>query len=530
MLEFRHFLASVGYVTMRGTARGKRMFPQAPGSLTFCTHGSGILLLYLAIWSVLLFSLEVNAAVFRVTSEVDSTQPQSLRGAILEANRLGGANFILMEARTNLLSLRGADTGDGRSGELVIATGRMALVGAVAGVTVRWEGFPSRIIHILPGAYVTLRDVTIAGGCSTTGLGPDGPPGGGLLNEGSLLLRDCVISDNVAGAGGFGYGGGGGGIYNAGNLVMQRCLVCENTAGASAFFAGGSGGGIYNSSLGFAVILGSIFKGNVAGSGGVDFSGFGGDGGAGGAIYNLGAMAMSGCTLKGNLAGRGADGTYPDPFGILDPASDGGASGNGAGVYNAGRLRIVHSTIDGNRCPDGGNGGSLGTGGQGAAGGNGGGIYNVGVVSLESSLITSNSCGNGGVGGYGCGRGGGGDGGDGGSGGGIYNTQDASVTITACTITSNAAGSGGDAGNGEVIGISAVPSSGGTGGSGGGLLNAPGGSAKLFGRTLVTGNSAGQGGQPGSVLILFAPQTTNLVGSAGADGVWPDIFGSVFRR
>jgi hypothetical protein len=475
-----------------------------------------------------------SAAILTVTSGTDSTEPHSLRGAILEANRRGGNNIILILVRTNLLSIQGADENEGRTGDLDITGGRLTIIAARGThATIDATGLGDRVFHILPRARAKFYHLIITGGASlgyasTAPPSPDGEPGGGILNEGSLLLEQCTIVGNTAGQGALGFAGNGGGIYNAGRLVLNRCLVAGNDAGTGANLCGGDGGGIYNADPATTVAISTILARNSAGSGGLDEGGFGGDGGDGGGIFNIGAMLLSQCAVAHNAGGKGADGQFPGVTGIDGLASSGGASGNGAGVYNAGRLRAVLSTISNNSCRNGGNGGSLGIGGRAGPGGSGAGLYNAGSAIAKSSQINSNSCGDGGHGGYGS-VADGGDGGAGGNGGGIYNTEAALLTLTACAVTFNTGGSGGNGGNGKTyfVSVSGTAASGGAGGSGGGIFNGTNGTAILAGHTLVSRNSAGMGGQPGSFLIVGV---TNIIGTTGANGTGPDLSGAFTER
>ena len=153
-----------------------------------------------------------------------------------------------------------------------------------------------------------------------------------------------------------------------------------------------------------------------------------------------------------------------------------------------------------------------------AATSDGGGIRMVGTLTLNRVVVTDNHAGDGGQGGIaqtasaGAGSDGhasiGGEGGDGGHGGGIAN-ENGHLDVVDSRITSNTAGDGGkggDAGQGgkgadpNFSGGNSIGGLGGDGGSGGGIFESNdccGGHVSLT-RTLVSGNSAGDGGAGGA--------------------------------
>src|SRR5699024_8469657 len=92
-----------------------------------------------------------------------------------------------------------------------------------------------------------------ASGDGSNANGGLGGLGGGIDNEfgASLTVRTSTVRDNVAtgGAGGFFGGGGGGGlgggIYNEGTLLLDRSTLATNLAnGGGSFGTGGGGGGL----------------------------------------------------------------------------------------------------------------------------------------------------------------------------------------------------------------------------------------------------------------------------------------------
>ena len=80
------------------------------------------------------------------------------------------------------------------------------------------EESSDRVLHISPGVSVTLRDLSIRYGH------PSASPyaGGGIWNEGDLMLIDTLVTENLA--------GDGGGILNRGRLTIYGGGVIDNIA------------------------------------------------------------------------------------------------------------------------------------------------------------------------------------------------------------------------------------------------------------------------------------------------------------
>ena len=150
-------------------------------------------------------------------------------------------------------------------------------------------------------------------GVSTAGFG------GGINNQGILVLTDSTVSGNSTGNGGIGpvgagngaNGGFGGGIRNTGTLTATNSTVSGNSTGnggtrngSGTGGSGGSGGGITNE-LGTISLTNITVSGNTTGTGG---NGAGGDGGGIINYVDTSTFTMSGVILSGNSAsGSGPD-------------------------------------------------------------------------------------------------------------------------------------------------------------------------------------------------------------------------------
>ena len=346
---------------------------------------------------LLLFSLQAQGRIYVITNTNDTTKMTSLRSAIIDANRQGGNNTIILgqqrQQMTYRLTLSGADEDAARTGDLDVTRGNLTIIGVGSNVTVDATGLGDRVFQVFPRASLTLANLTVTGGAAP-GNGDSylvsGESGGAIFNAGILSLEHCIITNNSSG-GGYSSEGDGGGIYNLGAMTMNDCIVAGNSAGTGADAAtGGNGGGIKND--GNCHLTGCVLFENQSGAGGQhDLFGFAGSGGDGGGVYNSGTLTACKCIISGNSTGLGADGGVPgiSPIGV--PASPGGEGGNGAGIYNVGSLRLQFSTISGNTNGNGGNGG------EGGSGGNGAGIYNAAELLLDTCTVSGNSSGNGGA-------------------------------------------------------------------------------------------------------------------------------------
>jgi hypothetical protein len=221
----------------------------------------------------------------------------------------------------------------------------------------------------------------------------------------------------------------------------------------------------------------------------------------GGAVYNQGALMLSGVTVQNNMAqgANGANGTKHNPSG--QP----GAPAFGGGIFSAGTaLTLENGTVIQNNEALGGNGGNA-PGGPGGDGGNaqGGGVFvSAGTVTFTSTTLGSNlaQSGSGGTG-----RSGGSAGY--GYGGGLAISA-GTVNLTSVMVNSNhvdigkgiptnAVGGGIYIGSGTVTlsndtvqSNTATPASG--GGSGGGIKIS--GGTVLLSNDTVQSNTAGLGG------------------------------------
>lgn len=220
----------------------------------------------------------------------------------------------------------------GTYGETLSIGKNLTLVGTDPATTILDGLGLGTILHVLPGASVTVDGIGFRNGSATN------DQGGAIKNEGQLTLNDCVLGDCIAGSGG--------GLANLQFAMIEYCSISNNQAI-------GSGGGIFNGQQATLEIINSMVSSNTAANG------------AG--VFTSGNLFATNCAAVGNLA-SGAFGT---------------SDGNGAGLQClGGQTWLVNSTISGNQAlaytlsPGGGAGGGLRL--------DGGALY------LMSSTVSSN--------------------------------------------------------------------------------------------------------------------------------------------
>lgn len=149
--------------------------------------------------------------------------------------------------------------------------------------------------------------------------------GGGLTNNGQLMLERVAFSENHADT-------LGGGIYNQFDQLDGRMVALEGNA------AGSSGGGLYNWDPGTVNLRQSAFSGNESG-------------GFGAALYNSGQFALQQGSMTDNSAADGPGAIYQSEatamLELINVTISGNRSQTGyAAVFSIpGGLRIASSTI-----------------------------------------------------------------------------------------------------------------------------------------------------------------------------------------
>ncbi len=228
-------------------------------------------------------SLPLPNSTYIVTNTNDSGVG-SLRDAITQARASAGADTINITA-TGVIVL---------STWLPNITDTLTIHGPGASLLTISGNNTVNVMSVVGGGTLHLSDVTIANGGNTN-------YGGGIYNEGTLLITNTTFYSNAASfdGGGIMNGGGklivtnstlysntagyGGGIYNNGPLTVTNSTFYSNTSSVSA------GGGIYNQLGNTAIISNSTFYSNTATT-------------AGGGIHNEGTLTVTNGTIANNTA------------------------------------------------------------------------------------------------------------------------------------------------------------------------------------------------------------------------------------
>ena len=217
-----------------------------------------------------------------------------------------------------------------------------------------------RLLITQTNSHLTLSDVTIKNGCALDYVANDGKNGGGIYNEGTLILNNSLITLNKAIR-------VGGGIYNAdySTITVTGSTFTHN--------AGISGGGIFSDRDNQVTINDSTFSYNSA-------YGDCNCGGGGISIYYGGDVSITNSIFTNNFADGFGGGIENDgsTLTLVDSiVSDNTSFASGGGIYQYGYFTssILRTTIDNNYASD-----------------YGGGIFQQGgKLNITDSVISNNN-------------------------------------------------------------------------------------------------------------------------------------------
>jgi len=435
-------------------------------------------------------------------ASADRDGNSSLRAAVMESNALLGDDTILLIPGTYTLTIAGRDEDGAISGDLDISDS-LTIIGAGTDQTFIDAAELDRVFHVLPGARLNLKNLTIRGGNALEG--------GGLLNQGFVALENVVVRDNTA-------------DFGAGllNDMVTTALAANLTASATTLTV--TDGAVFPPQGVFDIRIGSE-EIRVTAVSGNTYSVTRGVNGTtavahgpgevvtlvqtleltdtlvvnnaariqGGGLFNRNELTITRTTFSGNTANSKGGGLYNESgvaaaTNIVDSTFDsnvatvagGGIYNNSAQAANPGRITITGSTLSNNQ-----------------AGVRGGAIFNNDIVTLLNSTVSTNSANS--------------------IGGGIYNAvlldpADGVTVLSAGSLT--------------LTNVTVVRNS--TDGTGGGVVNVDGATASLR-NTVVAANSSSSTGV--DLQGAFTSLGTNFIGQANqstglTNGVMGDQVGS----
>lgn len=292
-------------------------------------------LLIIAVSLFLLASAsQTQAATYTVNTTIDdngncSFTSCSIREAINKANSNPGTDVIYVAVSgVHTLTLTSGSS-DQMYGDLDInpnGSDGLIIEGSKHNLVIDASAINEQAITVHAG-NVSMNEVTVTGGV--------GIYGGGIVNNGALILSSCNIGGNTAYI-------RGGGIYNTGYLTIKNySFVMSNTSGQL-------GAGVYTTSGSSLTIESSSYiTGNTAS-----------DSGAGVYAETGSTVSLSAAHLESNIANNHGGGLYAEQGTTLSVSSsfieNNSAVENGGGAYVDEAITFSNSTILGNSAKYGG--------------------------------------------------------------------------------------------------------------------------------------------------------------------------------
>ena len=247
-----------------------------------------------------LISLTTLANVYNVTNTADGIGLNQLRGAILDADALGGTHTINVAAGTYTLTLGEIIFGNTAQNITIIGAGPASTI-----ISMATGDLKDRIFFINPTGTTNSPVITIQGIKFQNGYLTSDPYGGAAICAGggsdeSLTLTNCVFENNILPAGAF--GGAAVCMQISGDLTVDNCTFTNNVSndadgGAILFLIyGGFGGDL--------LVTNSTFTGNSVNLPGTGTS----NGGAISFIGQEGASSFDIIINKNTFVSNTADG------------------------------------------------------------------------------------------------------------------------------------------------------------------------------------------------------------------------------
>src|SRR5688572_18335742 len=241
-----------------------------------------------------LLSVTTAANVYNVTNTTDGFALNQLRGAILDADALGGTHTINVAAGTYTLTLGEIIFGNTAQNITIVGAGPASTI-----ISMTTGAGKDRIFFTNPLGTTNSPVITVQGIKFENGYLTSDPYGGAAICAGggsgeSLTLTDCIFDNNILPAGAF--GGAAVCMQVSGNLTVDNCTFTNNVSndadGGAILFI------IYNSPgySGNLLVTNSTFTGNSVNLPGAGTS----NGGAISFIGQGGIVGSFGVTITNN--------------------------------------------------------------------------------------------------------------------------------------------------------------------------------------------------------------------------------------
>ncbi len=335
---------------------------------------------------LVLFANYLFAAIFTVTKFEDLNDGKcdsdcSLREAVIAANSLKGEDTIILKKGVYYINLGNSKESDANEGNLDI-NDDLIIKGAGRDETIIKSLMKDRVFFIdryHKGVKAKFSNLSIEGGESDYG--------GGIQNDGILILTNVRIKDNKA--------LNGGGVFSTGYLELIKSQILENHAVTLGDKENGFGGGIFVKNG--TVIKDCEFKNNFANRDGggiyakdksdvkierVNFISNGSDA-KGGGVFLGGKSFINDSVFSKNSANDGGAAAFFKKstaslinVRFFENKALGEDLGGGGAIFNfQGELSIDRSKFEGNY----------------ALGEGGGALENTGDLNISNSIFSKNS-------------------------------------------------------------------------------------------------------------------------------------------
>src|SRR4030095_1303765 len=201
---------------------------------------------FAVLFIAIILSATTVANVYNVTNTTDGFALNQLRGAILDADALGGTHTINVAAGTYTLTLGEITFGNSAQNITIIGAGPASTIISMTTGTGK-----DRIFFINPSGTTNSPVITVQGIKFENGYLTSDPYGGAAICAGggtgeSLTLINCAFNNNILPAGA--YGGAAVCMQISGNLTVDNCTFTNNVSndadgGAILFIIYGGFGG-----------------------------------------------------------------------------------------------------------------------------------------------------------------------------------------------------------------------------------------------------------------------------------------------